>query len=125
MSNLDRAIREALSQEDAEFLARFEDRSTPIGEVMDTFKGRWAMINALAAVFTFVLFGACLYFVWQMFSASDVREVVMWSVAVIFALVSIAMLKMYFFMEMNKNVLLREMKRLELQVARLTARGEA
>lgn len=125
MSNLDRAIRDALSKEDAEFLARFEDNSTPIGEVLDTFKGRWAFMNALAAVFTFALFGASLYFIWQMLSASDLREVVLWSVAVIFALLSVAMLKMYFFMEMNKNVLLREMKRLELQVARLATREAA
>ncbi len=123
MSNLDRAIREALSKEDAEFLARFEDHSTPIDEVLDTFRGRWAMMNALAAVFTFLLFAASLYFAWQMFSAGDVREVVMWGVAVIFAMLSIAMLKMYFFMEMNKNVLLRELKRLELQVARLATRA--
>jgi hypothetical protein len=122
MSNLDRAIREALSKEDAEFLARFEDHSTPMGEVLDTFRGRWALMNAIAAIFTFALFVACLYFVWQMLSASDVREVVLWSVAVIFALLSIAMLKMYFFMEMNKNVVLREVKRLELQVARLATR---
>lgn len=122
MSNLDRAIREALSKEDAEFLARFEDQSTPVGEMLDTLKGRWALMNAFAAVMTFVLFGAFLYFVWQMLSAGDVREVVLWSVAVIFALLSVAMLKMYFFMEMNKNVLLREMKRLELQVARLATR---
>jgi hypothetical protein len=32
------------------------------------------------------------------------------------------MLKMYFWMEMNKNVVLREIKRLELQVARLASR---
>jgi hypothetical protein len=122
MSNLDRAIREALSKEDAEFLARFEYQSTPVGEMLDTFRGRWALMNAFAAIMTFVLFGAFLYFVWQMLSASDVREVVLWSVAVIFALLSVAMLKMYFFMEMNKNVLLREVKRLELQVARLATR---
>jgi hypothetical protein len=37
-------------------------------------------------------------------------------------MVGVAMLKMYFWMEMNKNVTLREMKRLELQVARLASR---
>jgi len=35
------------------------------------------------------------------------------------------MLKMYFWMEINKNVMLREVKRLELQVARLAARERA
>ena len=34
-----------------------------------------------------------------------------------------AMLKMYFWMKMNKNVVLREMKRLELQIARLASKS--
>ena len=125
MSNLDRAIREALSKEDAEFLARFEDQSTPIGEVLDTFRGQWALMNAFAAVITFVLFGVFVYFAWQMFAAADVRDVVLWSVGAVIAMLGVAMLKMYFWMEMNKNVLLREVKRLELQVARLAARDQA
>jgi hypothetical protein len=37
-------------------------------------------------------------------------------------MLGVAMLKMYFWMEMNKNMLLREVKRLELQVARLASR---
>lgn len=63
MSNLDRAIREALSKEDAEFLARFDAQSTPVGEVLDTFKGQWAVMNAFAAFISFALFGAFVYFV--------------------------------------------------------------
>lgn len=125
MSNLDRAIREALSKEDAEFLARFDSHSTPVGEVLDTFKGQWALMNAFAAFITFALFAAFVYFVWQMLNAGDVREVVLWSVGAIIAMLGVAMLKMYFWMEMNKNVVLREVKRLELQVARLATRDAA
>jgi hypothetical protein len=47
----------------------------------------------------------------------------LWSAGALWAALAVAMLKMYFWMEMNKNVMLREMKRLELQVARLAARG--
>ncbi|MGD9967762.1 MAG: DUF6768 family protein [Hyphomonadaceae bacterium] len=122
MSNLDRAIREALSKEDAEFLARFEDHSTPVGAALETFRGRWALMNGFAALITFVLFGGFLYFVWRMLSAGDVRDVVLWSVAAVLAMLGVAMLKMYFWMEMNKNAVLREVKRLELQVARLATR---
>lgn len=125
MSNLDRAIREALSKEDADFLARFDSQSTPVAEVLDTFRGQWALLNAFAAFISFVLFGAFVYFVWQMLSAVDVREVVLWSVGAIIAMLGVAMLKMYFWMEMNKNVVLREVKRLELQVARLASRDAA
>lgn len=123
MSNLDRAIRDALSKEDAEFLSRFEDHSTPVGEVLDTFRGRWALMNAFAAIITFALFGAFVYCAWQMFEATDVRDTVLWSVGAIIAMLGVAMLKMYFWMEINKNAVLREVKRLELQVARLAAKS--
>ena len=122
MSNLDRAIRDAFSQEDREFLSRFDDHSTPVGEVLDTFRGQWALMNAFAAVITFALFGAFVYCAWHMFGASDVRETVLWSVGAMITMLGVAMLKMYFWMEMNKNMLLREVKRLELQVARLASR---
>lgn len=125
MSNLDRAIREALSKEDADFLARFESQSTPVAEVLDTFRGQWALMNAFAAFISFALFAAFVYFVWQMLSAVDLRDIVLWSVGAIIAMLGVAMLKMYFWMEMNKNVVLREVKRLELQVARLASRDAA
>ena len=122
MPNLDRAIRDALSKEDAEFLSRFDEHSTPVGEVLDTFRGRWALMNGFAALITFALFGAFVYCAWHMFGASDVRETVLWSVGAMITMLGVAMLKMYFWMEMNKNMLLREVKRLELQVARLASR---
>ena len=121
MTNIDSAIRDALSKEDAEFLARFEDRN-PIGEALGTFSGKWGAMNIFAAIITFALFGAFVYCAWQMFAAEAMRDVVLWSAGAIVSTLSVAMLKMYFFMEMNKNVVLREVKRLELQVARLAAR---
>jgi hypothetical protein len=124
MTNIDSAIREALSKEDAEFLARFEDES-PIGEVLGTFTGRWGALNAFAAIITVALFGVFVYCVWQMFSAGDVREVVLWSVGAVITMLGVAILKMYFWMEVNKNIVLREVKRLELQVARLSMRDSA
>ncbi|MEZ5960449.1 MAG: DUF6768 family protein [Hyphomonadaceae bacterium] len=53
---------------------------------------------------------------------TDVRETVIWTAGALWAAIAVAMLKMYFWMEMNKNVVLREVKRLELQMARLAAR---
>jgi uncharacterized membrane protein YciS (DUF1049 family) len=125
MSELDRAIRDALSKEDAEFLARFEDHSTPVNEVLDTFRGRWALMNVFAAILTFAMFGAAVYCFWQMLATTDTRDVVVWSAGVIVTMLAVAMLKMYFWMELNKNVVLREVKRLELQVARLATREAA
>ncbi len=121
MSNLDQAIRQALSAEDSAFLAKFESE-TPFNEVMGTFSGKWGAMNIFAAIITFAVFGAFVYCVWNMLSASDVRDVIIWAAGAAWASLAVAMLKMYFWMEMNKNVVLREVKRLELQVARLAAR---
>jgi hypothetical protein len=123
MTNLDQAIRQALSAEDAEFLARFEAEDDPFREALGTFTGKWGAMNIFAAVLTFALFGLFAYCAWTAFHSSDVRETVMWSAGGLWAALAVAMLKMYFWMEMNKNVVLREVKRLELQVARLATRA--
>lgn len=122
MSNLDNAIRDALSKEDAEFLARFEDEG-PINEALGTFKGSWGLMNIFAALLTFASFGFFVYAMLQIMNTEDVRLTVLWSAGAIVSALFVAMLKMYFWMEMNKNIVLREVKRLELQVARLASRG--
>lgn len=122
MTNLDQAIRQALSAEDAEFLARLDDRQSPVAEALGTFSGRWGLLNAFAALITFALFGAFVYCAWHAFAVAEVRETVLWSGAALIAMLGVAMLKMYFWMEINKNAVLREVKRLELQVARLAAK---
>lgn len=122
MTNIDSAIRDALSKEDAEFLARFETEN-PLREALGTFRGAWGPLNIFAAIITFAMFGVFVYCAWQAFVAPDLRVVVMWSMGAVIAMLAVAMLKMYFWMEMNKNVVLREVKRLELQVARLASRG--
>jgi len=123
MSNLDQAVRDALSKEDAEFLARFDDHSTPVGEVLDTFRGRWGAMNVFAAIITFGVFGVLVYCAWNAFNATDARATILWSAGAIWAAIAVAMLKMYFWMELNKNAVLREVKRLELQIARMAAKS--
>lgn len=122
MTNLDQAIRQALSAEDAEFLARFEKEAPLHEQVLGTFTGQWAVLNVFAAIITFAMFGAFLYCVWQFFQAVDVRDLILWSAAALASAVFVGMLKIWFWMEMQKNAVLREVKRLELQVARLAAR---
>jgi hypothetical protein len=122
MTNLDQAIRQALSAEDAEFLARFEKDAPLHEQVLGTFTGQWGLLNVFAALLTFAMFGAFLYCVWQFSQAADARDLIFWSSAALTSALFVAMLKIWFWMEMHKNQVLREVKRLELQVARLAAR---
>ncbi len=120
MTNLDNAIRQALSAEDAEFLARFEQEGK-FSEALSTFRGQSGALNVFGAILAFALFGGFLYCAWSAFAAAGVRETVLWSAGALLAMLGVAMLKMYFWMEMNRNATLREVKRLELQVARFAA----
>ncbi|ANP45891.1 DUF6768 family protein [Candidatus Viadribacter manganicus] len=124
MNKLDSAIRQALSAEDAAFLAKFEDQS-PLHEALGTFSGKWGVMNVFAALVTFAMFGAAVFCAWNAFTETEVRDTILWSAGVVLAMLAVAMLKMYFWMEINKNVTLREVKRLELQVARLAAHDKA
>lgn len=121
MSKLDQAIRQALSAEDAAFLAKLEEQS-PFQEALGTFSGKWGLMNVFAALLTFAMFGVSAYCAWHAFNVPDVRETVLWSAGALVGMLSVAMLKIYFWMEMNKNITLRELKRLELQVTLLVAR---
>jgi len=118
MNKLDQAVRAALSAEDAAFLEKLE-KEGPISDVMSAFSGRWGGLNIFAAIITFAMFGGFLYCAWSLTQTADLRETVLWAVAALGFALFVAMLKIYFWMEMHKHQVLRELKRLELQVARL------
>lgn len=122
MTHLDQAIRDALSAEDAEFLARFEKEAPLHEQVLGTFTGQGGVLNVFGALLTFAAFGAFLYSTWQFFQVSDTRGMILWSAAGLASALFVAMLKIWFWMEMQKGAIVRELKRLELQVARLAAR---
>lgn len=121
MNRIDQAIRQALSAEDTAFLARFEQQS-PLHEALGIFSGKWGVMNRFAVLVTFAMFGAAIYCALNAFNVIEMRETVLWSAGALLAMLAVAMLKMYFWMEMNKNATLREVKRLELQIARLVSR---
>lgn len=121
MNKLDQAIRQALSAEDAEFLARFEGEAPLSEQVLATFKGSLGALSALGWIVGFAAFAGVLYCGWHALNAPDARGVVLWSAGASLAMLAVAMIKIWFWMEMQANRVMREVKRLELQVARLAA----
>jgi uncharacterized membrane protein YciS (DUF1049 family) len=122
MSKLDDAIRSALSQEDAEFLARFDHEPHLISQTAGLFRGSMGWVNMLfLAIFVpiaaFAVFGA-----WKFATLEDVRAMLHWGAMAGFAVVVLALIRLWFFMELQSSRIIREIKRLELQVARLAAR---
>jgi hypothetical protein len=112
----DELIQRALAAEDRELLARHAEPGY-FSQAIGLFRGSlgWvAMVSYLTAVLAFVGFGVAM---WQCWVATDAVVAVRWGVlaAVLFQLS--AMSKTFLGSHLEANRLLREIKRVELQLA--------
>jgi hypothetical protein len=118
--NIDALIREALSEEDR---AHFDvDEPTLSEQVFSLFRGRWRWMNALIVFFMFALFVVALLAGIRFFESDDVPTMLRWGAIAWLCWFAVGFLKLWTWMEMERFVIVREIKRLELQVANLSAR---
>ena len=122
MSDLDDKIREALRKEDAELLEDFDEEPSVFEMLMETFRGRHRWLVFLTFFWTLVFMTLGVLSVIKFFGAVELRDMLMWAAASAFFLSGVSMMKVWYWMELNKNALTREIKRLELQIARLAGR---
>jgi hypothetical protein len=119
MPKLDDAIRATLAAEDRELLAQFEKEPNVFDEAIQALTGRMLFVNVLVAAITFAATAAGFYFGWKLLTADSVREAVNWGAGLGVSLAFVSLLKIWFWLEMQSNRVIREVKRLELQVAAL------
>lgn len=120
MDDLDRKIEEALSAEDRDFLDSFGEQGL-FGQWFSVYNGKLRWIAVYATVVIFALFGGAVYCGWHFLSADAPLEATRWGAGAVILMVMVGFLKMWFWMRMETNRILREVKRVELQIAR-TAR---
>ena len=123
-NELDKKIREALSAQDAELFEEYGGEQGLLEMVGDTFRGRRRWLAVLAIVYSIVFFILAIVTAVLFFKTDpdSTRDLIMWAMGFLFCNIAVAMLKMWYFMEMNKNAVTREVKRVELQIARLAKR---
>lgn len=122
MNELDKKIREALRREDAELFDDYGAEPSIFEMMLETFRGKQWWLTAITAVWSLVFFAMAIFSAVRAVGAEDPSERTIWAMAFVFCILAMSMLKMWFFMEMNKNAITREIKRLELQIARLASR---
>jgi hypothetical protein len=123
MKDIDEEIRRTLSGEDAKLLARFESDPGLVRQVLDLFSGNLRWISAAGWVAGLALFAAGAYFWWRFVHAEELRHMLLWIAPAAMCFLGLALVKIWFWLELQKNAVLREIKRLELQVASLAARN--
>jgi len=121
MEEIDQLIKDTLSKEEAAFYDSLDEQNL-IEMVMGLFKGKNAWILVTTNIVTVIFFGFFVYCIIQFFNAESSEALIRWGIGSSMLLLSLSMLKIYAWMQMDKNALLREMKRLELQVMSLSSK---
>ena len=121
MTHVDDAIRRVLSPDDLRALDELSREEPIILQAVKAFEGQQRWVGLVGWVGGFGLFAAGAYCAWRFVQAPDLRQMMLWGAVVGLAAIGLSMIKLWFFMEMQKSSIVREVKRLELQVAALAA----
>lgn len=122
MSDLDDKIREALRNEDADLLKDFDDEPNIFEMIIDVFRGKLRWLTMLSVFWTLVFFVLSVICAVKFFNTEVSNDKILWAVGFMIFMSAVSMLKIWFWLELNKNAITREIKRLELQIARLAGR---
>jgi len=119
--DLDDLIREALAAEDREAMQGTEDQSA-LELTAEVFRGRHRLLAALGVVVNLVLLvigvGAAVAFA----HAEDIRTMMLYAGTSALSFGGVLAVKIWYWLEMNRLALTRELKRLELQIVWLSRR---
>ena len=121
MESIDERIKKTLSSDDQAFLAQMDADGSLYRDIAATFRGHTGMLNIFGWLVGFGLFAVVVICGWQFATQTDWRSMQLWGAGTVLAFIGLGMIKLWFWMELQKVVIVREIKRVELQLASLTA----
>jgi len=119
--DIDKLIKDTLTQEEAKFYDGLEEQGL-WDMVVGIFQGKLGWIVAIMNIVNLIVFGVLIYCFIQFFTVVETNELIKWGLGIVICMVFNVMIKLYAWMQMDKNAILREMKRLELQVSSLSGK---
>lgn len=116
MNKIDNLIGQALTEEDRALLASIGEPGY-LSQAFGLFRGPQAWVMWLTNIAGGVAFFVGVYAIWLMFGTTDVLIAVKWGVASLFLFQITTLCKILAINRLESNRLLRELKRVELQVS--------
>jgi hypothetical protein len=120
-TDLDRMIEEALGAEDRAILDRYGEQGM-FAQMAGLFQGRMGPWSLLTVVAQLAMFAIAVYAGVQFINADDAPGLARWGALAWLGATGTTVIKTWFWTQMQTNRILREVKRVELQIARLHAR---
>ncbi|KYG82339.1 DUF6768 family protein [Roseivirga echinicomitans] len=120
---MDDLIHQALTKEEAAYYDQLGEQNMP-QMILGLFKGKNSWITLVMFVFNLVVLGLSIYTFVEMLNTDVIVDKLEWAVYTLLGFITMSLLKVYNWNQMDKNALLREIKRLEFQVSLLGKKGE-
>lgn len=121
MEDIDKLIKETLTEEEAKFYDDLEEQNA-FQMIGGLFRGKNKWLLVMMNIVTVIFFGLFIYCLIEFFNAEVTKDLLKWGLGSIVFLLGVSMLKVFAWMQMDKNAIMRELKRLELQVSSLSSK---
>lgn len=118
MDKFDEMVGRALTEEDRALLAS-HDQAGYVAQALGMLKGPMGAVMRLVYAVVLLTFAGAVYAFWQVVTATDPLTAVRWGVGALVLFQMTVLCKTYMGSHLEANRMLRELKRLELQVALL------
>ena len=115
IDDIDALIKEALSSEEAEFYEGLKEKNL-FGKITEVYKGKMGWLAITMNIVHLLFFVFFIFALVEFFNAQTTQDMILWCAAGFLSMIFMAMLKLYIWMQMDKNDIIRELKRIELQL---------
>ena len=119
MEDIDKLIKETLTEEEAKFYDELDEQNV-FQMLGGLFKGKNSWLLIIMNIITAIAFGLLIGGLIQTFDVEETNDLILWVTGVFFCFMMIGMLKIFAWMQIHRNALTREIKRLEIQVSSLS-----
>lgn len=125
MSDFDKDIRAALNAEERELYDKLDADMTLDGMMLAPFKTRLKRWTIFAFIQAFIFAALAFWCGYEFFTSVKVDDRVFWGCLMLLTALFTAMFKIWFWMEMQRLSVVREIRRVELQLAGAALRADA
>jgi heme/copper-type cytochrome/quinol oxidase subunit 3 len=118
MKNINQKILEALNDDSAahEFS---EEQANALQLIGQSFKGNFRLTFVVIVTMQLIFAGMAIYCAYHLVNELDIGLKINWLAGTLSAVIVFAIARLWFFMELNRLSVIREIKRVELQVSLL------
>ncbi len=113
---LDELIRKMLDQDDQQLIEELAVTG-PMEKIVRSFRSRVKFLNAMVLIMMFAFAALAVFCAIKYFDSESVKASLGWAVGFVGSWTTIGFLKLYQFMDIDRNLILRELKKIEYKLA--------